>query len=142
MSIQVERCELAPGFSIARVLNGLWQIGDMERDDRKVDQQAAADAMSPYVSSGFTTFDMADHYGSSEEIVGLYRQQQDTDVQLLTKWVPKPGKQTRETVRKAVQLSLDRMKSKRLDLLQKEINIAKGIARYIYKISVGQKNIL
>ncbi len=118
MSIKVERCELASGFSISRVLNGLWQIGDMERDDRKVDHQAAAAAMSPYVSSGLTTFDMADHYGSSEEIVGEYKQQQGDDVQLLTKWVPKPGVQTREGVREAVQLSLDRMKSERLDLLQ------------------------
>ncbi len=118
MGTKIERCELAPGFSISRILTGLWQIGDMEKDARKLDPHATAAAMSPYVEAGLTTFDMADHYGSSEVIAGTYRQQTGADVQLLTKWVPKPGVQTRESVRAAVQLSLDRMKGDHLDLLQ------------------------
>jgi aryl-alcohol dehydrogenase-like predicted oxidoreductase/enamine deaminase RidA (YjgF/YER057c/UK114 family) len=114
----VERCELAPGFSIARVLTGLWQIADMERDGHSLDLKAAADAMAPYVDAGFTTFDMADHYGSAEEIAGLFLKEHGPRVQLLTKWVPKPGLTTREDVRAAVQRSLDRMQTARLDLLQ------------------------
>jgi aryl-alcohol dehydrogenase-like predicted oxidoreductase/enamine deaminase RidA (YjgF/YER057c/UK114 family) len=39
-------------------------------------------------------------------------------VQLLTKWVPKPGPVSREDVRRAVQRSLDRMQVDRLDMLQ------------------------
>ena len=120
MNTTIERCELASGFSISRILTGLWQIGDMERDDHHLDYEATAAAMSPYVEAGFTTFDMADHYGSAEEIVGLFRRQQSSEntVQLLTKWVPKPGIATRENVQAAVKRSLERMQVDRLDLLQ------------------------
>jgi aryl-alcohol dehydrogenase-like predicted oxidoreductase/enamine deaminase RidA (YjgF/YER057c/UK114 family) len=120
MTITVQRCELAPSFSISQVLTGLWQIADMERDGRDLDLGAAAAAMAPYADAGFTTFDMADHYGSAEEIAGLYRRRYDAGraVQLLTKWVPEPGPITREDVRTAVQRSLDRMQASRLDLLQ------------------------
>jgi aryl-alcohol dehydrogenase-like predicted oxidoreductase/enamine deaminase RidA (YjgF/YER057c/UK114 family) len=114
----VERCELAPGFSISRVLTGLWQIADMERDSRALDLQKAAEAMVPYVNAGFTTFDMADHYGSAEEIAGLFLKKHGPCAELLTKWVPKPGPVSREEVRAAVQRSLDRMQVSQLDLLQ------------------------
>ena len=73
---KVERCELAPGFTISRVLTGLWQIADMEKDGRNLDQDKTAAAMAPYAEHGFTTFDMADHYGSAEEIAGLFRKRQ------------------------------------------------------------------
>ena len=63
-----QRCELAPGFSISRVVTGLWQIADMERDGRAFDVDAAAKAMGAYVEAGLTTFDMADHYGSAEDV--------------------------------------------------------------------------
>ncbi len=114
----VERCELAPGFSISRILTGLWQIADMERDGQSMDLKAAADAMVSYVDAGFTTFDMADHYGSAEKIAGLFLKEYGSRAQLLTKWVPKPGPATREDVRAAVQRSLERMQTSRLDLLQ------------------------
>ncbi len=114
----VERCELAPGFTISRVLTGLWQIADMERDGHSLDLKAAAKAMIPYVDAGFTTFDMADHYGSAEEITGLFLKEQGARAQLLTKWVPKPGPASRDDVRAAVQRSLDRMQTNQLDLLQ------------------------
>jgi aryl-alcohol dehydrogenase-like predicted oxidoreductase/enamine deaminase RidA (YjgF/YER057c/UK114 family) len=119
MTDVVERCELAPGLSISRVVTGLWQIADMERDGQTLDLDATAAAMAPYVEAGFTTFDMADHYGSAEEIAGRFRQQCDgAAVQLFTKWVPKPGPATRDDVRAAVQRSLDRMQTDCLDLLQ------------------------
>jgi aryl-alcohol dehydrogenase-like predicted oxidoreductase/enamine deaminase RidA (YjgF/YER057c/UK114 family) len=119
MTTSVERCELAPGFSISRVLTGLWQIADMERDGNTIDAKSAAGAMAPYVDAGLTTFDMADHYGSAEEIAGLFRREHGPgSVQLFTKWVPKPGRSTREDVREAVQRSLDRLQMDRLDLLQ------------------------
>ena len=119
MTISVKRCELAPGFSISRVLTGLWQVADMERGGTKLDATAAALEMAPYVDAGLTTFDMADHYGSAEEIAGVFRHQHSTgEVQLFTKWVPKPGRCSREDVREAVQRSLDRMQMDRLDLLQ------------------------
>ncbi len=116
----VERRELAADFTISRVLTGLWQIADMERDGRALDLEAAAASMKPYVAAGFSTFDMADHYGSAEEIVGRFRRRWDDDdgVQLLTKWVPEPGPASREDVRAAVRRSLERLRMERLDLLQ------------------------
>ncbi len=118
MKTQPERCELAPGFTISRVLTGLWQIADMERQRQKLDAKATAAAMQPYVDAGFTTFDMADHYGSAEEIAGVFRKQHAHEVQLLTKWVPTPGRVNKDDVRAAVQRALDRMQSDSLDLLQ------------------------
>ena len=116
----VERCELAPGFHISRVLTGLWQIADMERDGRVLDREATAAAMAPYVKAGLTTFDMADHYGSAEEIAGLFRERHPGggEAQLLTKWVPQPGPLTRDDVRTAVHRSLDRLRTDCIDLLQ------------------------
>ena len=118
--VAVKRIELAPGFSISRVLTGLWQIADMERDGGVLDPDVASEAMEPYVAAGFTSFDMADHYGSSEVIAGRFREQSagEPAVELLTKWVPKPGRVTREDVRVAVQRSLDRMEADHLDMLQ------------------------
>lgn len=114
----VERCELAPGLTISRVLTGMWQVADMERDGRRLDLDAAAADMVPYVEAGLTTFDMADHYGSAELIAGRLRRSGRDDVQFLTKWVPSPGPVTRSDVRRAVRHSLDRLQMDRLDLLQ------------------------
>jgi aryl-alcohol dehydrogenase-like predicted oxidoreductase/enamine deaminase RidA (YjgF/YER057c/UK114 family) len=119
MSIRTEYCELAPGFNISRVLTGLWQIADMERNDHALNLEDTARAMAAYVAAGFSTFDMADHYGSAEDIAGLFNQKHaEGTVQLLTKWVPKPGPKTKDDVRSAVQRSLDRMRTDCLDLLQ------------------------
>ena len=104
MNETVERCELAPGFSISRVLTGLWQIVDMERRGTPLNLEETAAAMAPYVDAGITTFDMADHYGSAEEIAGRFKCQNayGSKIQLLTKWVPDPGPTSREDVRTAV----------------------------------------
>ena len=115
----VERIDLAPGLNISRALTGLWQIADMERDGRSLDLEQTADAMQPYVDAGLTAFDMADHYGSAEDVAGIYRSRAGAGpVQLLTKWVPKPGPVTRADVRTAIERSLTRLRVERLDLLQ------------------------
>jgi aryl-alcohol dehydrogenase-like predicted oxidoreductase/enamine deaminase RidA (YjgF/YER057c/UK114 family) len=115
----IERRALAPGLSIARVLTGLWQMADQERDGRPFDLDAAASAMDAYVAAGFTTFDMADHYGSSEEVVGRFVARAGAPpVELLTKWVPSPGPITRDDVRTAVERARARMQVERIPLLQ------------------------
>jgi aryl-alcohol dehydrogenase-like predicted oxidoreductase/enamine deaminase RidA (YjgF/YER057c/UK114 family) len=115
------RCTLAPGLEISRIVTGLWQIADMERDGRSVDPQAASGAMAEYVEAGFDTFDMADHYGSAELIAGrCARQLAHTKIRprLLTKWCPEPGEMTPKIVRAGVQRSLDRLGVSTIDLLQ------------------------
>lgn len=119
MSDTVETIALAPGLVIPRVVTGLWQVADMERDGTTLDPDATAAAMAPYVAAGFTAFDMADHYGSSEVIAGRYRStHRDTPVQLFTKWVPVPGPVSRDAVRAAVDKATARLGGAPIDLLQ------------------------
>ena len=116
----IPRYTLAPGLQISRVLTGMWQLADMERDGRVFDRDAAAHAMTGYVEHGFTTFDMADHYGSAEEVAGIFRQHvgPEASVQCLTKWVPEPGPVSERDVRTAIDRACARLRTDRLDLLQ------------------------
>src|SRR5438132_13513250 len=66
------RIELGPGLDVPRVLTGLWQVADMERDGKPLDPDAGAFALGEYADAGFDAFDMADHYGSAEILVGRY----------------------------------------------------------------------
>ena len=110
--------KLSSDLKISRIITGLWQMADIEREE-DIDPKAYAEKIIPYVEAGLTTFDMADHYGSSELIVGEYNINNSiSDVQLLTKWVPKPGKVDKQSVSDAVQLALDRMKQTSIDLMQ------------------------
>lgn len=111
--------ELAPDLTISRVLTGLWQIADLERDGTRINWEDAALSMKQYYDAGLTTFDMADHYGSAEDIAGIFRTKYaNGKSQLFTKWVPTPGPVKKETVREAVQKSLTRMQSEQIDLMQ------------------------
>jgi aryl-alcohol dehydrogenase-like predicted oxidoreductase len=82
--------------------------------------------MARHHAEGFTTWDLADHYGPAEDLVGAFRRQLSTergsaalaDVQALTKWVPNPGPMARAEVERAVASSERRMDSRPLDLLQ------------------------
>ena len=116
----VERVQLAPGLTVSRVSTGLWQIADMERDGDPLDPDLTSAALGPYLDAGFTTFAMADHYGSAEVIAGRFQgsHARGGEAQLLTTWVPAPGPITFEDVRAAVQRSLDRLGTDRIDLLQ------------------------
>ncbi len=119
MTAPVERFSLAPDLEIARVITGLWQVADMERDGRVLDLDTTAEAMVAYVDAGFTTFDMADHYGSAELIAGRHRAAHPSPAtQLFTKWVPKPGPVSRADVRAAVERAVERLQGKPIDLMQ------------------------
>jgi aryl-alcohol dehydrogenase-like predicted oxidoreductase/enamine deaminase RidA (YjgF/YER057c/UK114 family) len=118
-SSSIERISLAPDLTISRVITGLWQVADMERDGKHLDLDATAAAMRPYVEAGYSTFDMADHYGSAEVIAGRYRTAHpDLPTQLFTKWVPKPGPILRDDVRGAIETAADRLQGRPIDLMQ------------------------
>ncbi len=112
-----ETFELAPGLSISRVITGLWQVADLERDGKILNPEQAALSMKEYYDAGLTSFDMADHYGSAEVIAGVF-QKKFGKAQLFTKWVPSPGTITKEQVRAAVQKSLSRLQLEQIDLMQ------------------------
>lgn len=112
--------KLSNTLNISPIITGLWQIADMERNGNAIDKEKAVEDMARYVESGFSTFDMADHYGTAEEIAGLFNKKYagQYDYQMLTKWVPPPGKVSRKEVEYSVQKALDRMQTSSLDLLQ------------------------
>lgn len=112
--------DLGKDLKICRVLTGLWQVADMEKDGNILDPKLGTAAMEPYVQAGLSTFDMADHYGSAEVIAGTFRSQFSIgkNTQMLTKWVPKPGKSSKSETREAVEKALQRLQTDSLDLLQ------------------------
>ncbi len=113
----METIELAPELRISRILTGLWQVADQEKDGALLDPERAADALEPMVEAGFTTFDVADHYGSAEIIAGRVLRRHP-EARILTKWVADPGVSSMDAVRAAVDRSRERIGTDRLDLLQ------------------------
>ncbi len=65
-----DRTALKDGPNLSRLICGLWQVADLEKDGEQVDLDRGADALDAYARAGFDTFDMADHYGSAELIAG------------------------------------------------------------------------
>ena len=93
------RTELASGLEIPRILTGLWQVADMERGGAKLDAERASIALGEYAADGFDAFDMADHYGSAEEIAGRFLAGAGKGrARAFTKWCPEPGAMTPDVV--------------------------------------------
>jgi aryl-alcohol dehydrogenase-like predicted oxidoreductase len=117
------RFAFAPGLEICRVLNGMWQVSGAHG---RIDPARAVEAMFAYHDAGFTTWDLADHYGPAEDLIGEFRRrfakrhgaERLDEIQAFTKWVPHPGPMTRAVVEDAIGVSLKRMGMDRLDLLQ------------------------
>lgn len=114
-----ERLQLTDRLNIARTLVGLWQVADIEKDGDIIDPDTGADYLAAYANAGFDTFDMADHYGTSEILTGRLLSRSGDDRPLaFTKWCPEPGPMTTDVVRAGVQERLDRLGADRVDLLQ------------------------
>jgi len=117
------RFQFTPNLSICRVLNGLWQVSGAHG---YIDASRAIPEMFTYHEAGFTTWDLADHYGPAEDFIGDFRRQFSArfeegrlnEIQAFTKWVPRPSRMTRRIVEDAIATSLSRMKVRALDLLQ------------------------
>ena len=101
----------------------MWQVSGTHGP---IDRSDAIRSMFDYVDSGFTTWDLADHYGPAEDFIGEFRRQLShrsgadalAEIQAFTKWVPRPGPMTRQIVESNIDLSLERMGVDVLDLLQ------------------------
>jgi aryl-alcohol dehydrogenase-like predicted oxidoreductase len=122
----IERYELAPGYSVSRLINGVWQLAT-DHQRRAVDRKAAVRDLSRLVDAGLTTFDCADIYLGVEELLGELLQAYRTDrgrvadIQIHTKFVPDRSMLTRITRRNVeaiVDRSLRRLGVERLDLVQ------------------------
>jgi aryl-alcohol dehydrogenase-like predicted oxidoreductase len=108
---------------IQRLLNGLWQVSG---GHGAIDPRRAIPAMLALHAAGFTTWDLADHYGPAEDFIGEFRRQLAAargpaalaEVQAFTKWVPPPARMSRAAVTDAIATSRRRMATESLDLLQ------------------------
>lgn len=120
---EANRVNLAPGLPMCRIINGMWQVSGAHGP---IDPDLAIPNMFDYLASGFTTWDLADHYGPAEDFIGEFRRRlrnergHDTGalIQAFTKWVPHPMPISRGVVEAAVDVSLRRMDVDQLDLLQ------------------------
>src|SRR5579862_4870221 len=127
----IERMALPPSsrfrftddLNICRVLNGMWQVSGAHG---YIEPKHAIEEMFAYHDAGFTTWDLADHYGPAEDFIAEFRRefakrygaQRLSEIQAFTKWVPQPGRITRRMVDDAIGRSLSRMGVECLDLLQ------------------------
>ncbi|PMB48835.1 aldo/keto reductase [Fischerella thermalis CCMEE 5330] len=117
------RLQFTPDLNICRILNGMWQVSGAHG---RINPTAAIQSMFKYMDAGFTTWDLADHYGPAEDFIGEFRRQLITTrgqealshIQAFTKWVPRPGKMTRKIVEENINISLRRMDVTSLDLMQ------------------------
>jgi aryl-alcohol dehydrogenase-like predicted oxidoreductase len=115
-----QRVDLAPGYTISRIVKGGWQLAG---GHGAVDPAAALADMHAYVEAGITTFDCADIYTGVEALIGEFVRQRGgaADLQIHTKYVPdrsRLGRLTARDVAAAVERSLTRLGVERLDLVQ------------------------
>ncbi|KAI8195205.1 hypothetical protein KHU50_011000 [Colletotrichum sp. SAR 10_65] len=115
---KVERTTIAGSIEIPRILNGLWQLAGGH--DQDVDIAAAAKAMKPLIDAGLDAFDMADHYGPAELVLGEHtRTTTDRPVTAFTKWCPpETGDKSLATAEAAVDRALERMGAAQIALMQ------------------------
>ena len=115
--------QFTPDLKICRILNGMWQVSG---GHGRINPTTAIESMFQYVDAGFTTWDLADHYGPAEDFIGEFRRQliatrgeeAANNIQAFTKWVPRAGKMTKKLVEDNIDISLRRMDVKSLDLMQ------------------------
>ena len=119
----LSRFQFTPDLTICRILNGTWQVSGAHGH---IEPERAVAEMFAYHDAGFTTWDLADHYGPAEDFIGNFRREfaarygveRLSEIQAFTKWVPRPGRMTRPVVAKAIEISLSRMGVECLDLVQ------------------------
>ncbi|MEE4217080.1 MAG: aldo/keto reductase [Xanthomonadales bacterium] len=116
------RTELAPGYSISRVINGCWQLTP-DHGGGPGSETEAMRQLSEQLESGFTTFDCADIYTGVESLLGRFRSSlaDPHSIQVHTKLVPDKRtlhELTAEGVDSIVNRSLQRLGVERLDLVQ------------------------
>jgi aryl-alcohol dehydrogenase-like predicted oxidoreductase len=117
------RLQFTPELNICRILNGMWQVSGAHG---AIAPQRAIQSMFDYFDAGFTTWDLADHYGPAEDFIGEFRRQISAtrstavlpSLQAFTKWVPRAERMTRSLVEENIDISLRRMDVPSLDLLQ------------------------
>ncbi len=116
------RVELAPGYSISRVITGCWQLA-ADHGATEGGLESWVGRWTRAVEAGFTTFDCADIYTGVEELLGGFsrRLSEPERLQIHTKYVPDRASLPtlrRSDVERSVDRSLNRLGREVLDLVQ------------------------
>jgi aryl-alcohol dehydrogenase-like predicted oxidoreductase len=122
----MEYFSLRPGYEIARVIRGGWQLAG---GHGAVDRRAAVDDLIAAAEAGITSFDCADIYTGVEEIIGEFRTAYADKhgapalerIKVHTKFVPDLDilpKISKAHVARVIDQSLRRLNMERLDLVQ------------------------
>ncbi|NDF40033.1 MAG: aldo/keto reductase [Proteobacteria bacterium] len=117
----IDRFDLAPGYSISRLLKGGWHLAG---GHGTIDPAQAVADMATFVEAGITTFDCADIYTGVEELIGRFRAARPDlagRVQVHTKFVPDLAdldRVDRGYVTRVIDRSLQRLGMDRLDIVQ------------------------
>jgi len=120
------RAELAPGYTISRIIKGGWQLAG---GHGRIDPDRAVADMRRFVEAGITTFDAADIYTGVEELIGRFIRRERAalasgalpPVQVHTKFVPDLSALptlTRRDIQAVIDRSLRRLGVERIDLVQ------------------------
>lgn len=118
----VERIEIAPGYTISRLLKGGWHLSSGHSEE--IDRDRAIQDMAAFVEAGITSFDCADHYLGVEQMIGDFRRAYPSladMVQVHTKYVPDIEllpTLTRKDTERTIDRSLRRLGVDTLDLVQ------------------------
>jgi aryl-alcohol dehydrogenase-like predicted oxidoreductase len=123
MIVELSRTQLAPGYTVSRLLKGGWQLAG---GHGPVDAAAAMADMDRFVDAGITTFDCADIYTGVEALIGEWLKRRRAQsaaipVHVHTKYVPdldRLATHSRADVVRGVDRSLARLGVARLDLVQ------------------------
>ena len=113
------RVDLAPGYSISRIIKGGWQLAE-GHSPRPIAPEAHAD-MAAFVEAGITTFDCADIYAGVEEQIGSFAETSGRAIEVHTKYVPDLASLATVNegdVRAIIDRSRTRLRRKALDLVQ------------------------
>ncbi|GLJ46515.1 hypothetical protein SUGI_0980260 [Cryptomeria japonica] len=113
---------------LSPILNGCWTLAG---GHGRIVEEEIISVMETYASRGLNTFDTADIYGPSEEILGRFRNQWETNnkknpqiplpqVHIFTKYVPNifQGTPNPSSVERRIRQSMEALGVEKLDLVQ------------------------
>ncbi len=117
-----DHVELAPGYSVSRVINGCWQLTP-DHGGGPGSEKDILRTFAELVEHEFTTFDCADIYLGSEELLGKFRRSLPDPhrIQIHTKLVPNKSSLHELDDRKidaAIDRSLKKLGVDQIDLVQ------------------------
>jgi aryl-alcohol dehydrogenase-like predicted oxidoreductase len=116
------RVELAPDYSIAKIINGCWQLTP-DHGGGPESRKNTLRRFAELADHGFTTFDCADIYTGTEELLGEFRRTlgRPDAIQVHTKFVPNKNALAElddKSIDAAIDQSLEKLGVDMLDLVQ------------------------